>query len=911
MTRQECLETTNAEGKNNWLAGACPLPGEPLHAIMSNFAEFRENSLDPELMDVFFNQGANPDLANLDATEALSLSVSSPFSLSIELQKMERNPFGYEFVFPEDVGLYVYAEAVDGEPAEGMISVEKVPGENLIVATLDHDPRPDGSRDFSFQLNVEHPDFVPLRTTFVFRHDRDYSHTLNFSSRPVNMVGRLDPEYMSYLNGWISDFWAAYDSGDSSLIPALVKPASNADTEFYPFSHALWSILQESLEPQSVAVEGGGVGLIEPWNFLGVEEEVFDCIRKKMYHTGEDKPRGAKELLAGTREKEGGFVCSSFAIAQARFLEDQLDSACPGSKVYVQLIHTTQGPHAIVRVDLPGTSDCCTGTIYQENGGGASSGLDEYCKNTKWCTDNPDGGYFPVDEIPLRGDGWFFPNPDWENDESSMNTINSAICSCLTGEYRQGSMENALQTRCNDGSLNQWFIDSFSWDGGEQEEPVLDMPQILSCDKSRCTTSGCVDDPDFGVEPYVCETQCEILWSCSSNGVCQPFATLGGSAGKYETEEECNSWCGVSGAWCEIDPSTSFKTGQCGSGTKDQWKEGNEFGAVQNFQEGKSCVDLDCDKDGVCIKTWLAKYDCASSSWKIINQNPIVYCDAAGNVNENGWTKSEGDTDDCYYEYNTLTDSKCSNDAECSASGSEMPPPLPSGTPEGCCSSSPSSSSYESSSSSYESSSSSYEPSSSSYEPSSSSYEPSSSSYEPSSSSSNSSSSGGCEASGCELADGDEYAFSGEQALCTALCERFSACYALNWPDNDPNAYHDDNFGNTVSNLNGGGFADTFNIEDVTSEQFSSRLNARNGCLLCEHAFWALEPAETCSESEEYNRGFRWGVSVIGADGTAKWITSEIFDGAASLVGNYLQVFPDLGEVGFDCPGVPSLDCPP
>jgi len=170
---------------------------------------------------------------------------------------------------------------------------------------------------------------------------------------------------------------------------------------------------------------------------------------------------------------------------------------------------------------------------------------------------------------------------------------------------------------------------------------------------------------------------------------------------------------------------------------------------------------------------------------------------------------------------------------------------------------------------------------------------------------------GGCEASDCKLADGDEYAFSGEQALCTAWCERFSACYALNWPDNDPNAYHDDNFGNTVSNLNGGGFADTFNIEDVTSEQFSSRLNARNGCLLCEHAFWALEPAETCSESEEYNRGFRWGVSVIGADGTAKWITSEIFDGAASLVGNYLQVFPDLGEVGFDCPGVPSLDCPP
>lgn len=152
----------------------------------------------------------------------------------------------------------------------------------------------------------------------------------------------------------------------------------------------------------------------------------------------------------------------------------------------------------------------------------------------------------------------------------------------------------------------------------------------------------------------------------------------------------------------------------------------------------------------------------------------------------------------------------------------------------------------------------------------------------------------------------------GDQSQCNAYCGRWSNCYVLYWPDSDPDAYYDENFGSTVVEIDGAGFADTFaGVEEISPEDLSARLHARDGCLLCEHAFVAHAPTETCAENEEYNRGFRWGVATVSASGELNWITGEIWAGASSLSGNYLERFPDANEVGFDCPALPDLECPP
>ena len=714
-TNEFCL-ANNPDGRNMWHEDECAAPGTTEQLIMSNLGEFRNHSLDMSLMDLYFNQGVNSTVVDLDEQQASSSSSpSAPFLLRLSLYRRARNPFDEDFVLPEDIQLYIYAESVDGNFAWLNAQATKVPGENEVIVSLGEFSRPDGSSEFSFQLNIEHQDFATSRTTFIFRKDQEYSHSIPLYGRVPNVPGRLTQEYMLYLQSWMFNFWNAYDSGDPTLISPLTNPESNANTEFYPFAHAAWQIEQQyaqqslasgSLDSQTQSAPPN-TSLVEPWNFLGVSPGVWNCIKRNgLYKSFDDPPQGpAGHIInSGAGASNLSFNCRSFAIAGSRFLEQQLQEDCPGAKTEVQVVGWTIGPHAIVKVILPGApSPCCVGTFFVEPyTGDAFDTMDEYCKSVReGCAPNPDLGSYPVGGIPANVPGKFnWPDDDWEKDAGQLNRIQDVICGCLGGNYPSGTMEAILKEKCQNNTFQDWFVLNFAHERGEPE-PTLNMPQIISCDRVECfqpddpASNGkkCLDSPN-GIEPYVCETRCLSKWDCAFSGKCEEIYSLNAALGEYETKELCDSFCGTSGAWCEVDAGTKFNSG-CAEGSKHQWLVADED-TKQSFKEGKNCFDLEseCALEAVCIQQWSVKYNCKKESWERMFGGKSTYaCVKQDSFNFGSWVPALGNAGECYYDFNVLG-APCSGNGNCShlsgvpyddESALDGVKTLPDFIPPGCC----------------------------------------------------------------------------------------------------------------------------------------------------------------------------------------------------------------------------------
>ncbi|NBT59423.1 hypothetical protein EBT16_11630, partial [bacterium] len=425
--KSNCLGAKNTNGTNEWSSNICPQEGSPEYFILSNLEEFRENSLDAELIDLVFNQGVEVNVVDLDGSElgVVKLTGGEEFSLTINLNRKFRSVDAVNFSVPEDIGLYVYAESIDGNPVGDMVSATKVPEQNSILVVLNPSFVPSGSSEFSFQLNIEHPDFNTVRTSFIFRNSQTYEYTISLTGRTINLPGRLTPEYIEYLQGWISSFWAAYDTGNAGQIPPLTHPDSSANTEFYPFSHALWAVSQShgnlKTDAQTVWTPGNR-DLIEPWNFLGVSPNIYKCIMDSGLYERDVQvveENGFSDWLFGTSRRtiDKGFDCRSFTFAAMKFLREQLASTCPSAKVMHQLVYKRHPPHhAMIYVDLGGVCadgqecDCCTGTfLYEPQTGGTWDNFTDYCVDNPGCWLSPDGGQ---QENIFDSPGFFDPN--WE-----------------------------------------------------------------------------------------------------------------------------------------------------------------------------------------------------------------------------------------------------------------------------------------------------------------------------------------------------------------------------------------------------------------------------------------------------------------------------------------------------------------
>lgn len=588
--------------------------GEPLRSdqigniFLDNISLFRQSSLDASLIDLVFNKGTNPQFIDLDALNSSSSS-SSPdeFLLLISLDNGV-DDYGDEYELPEDLEFYFYDEKVDDIEHPGIFSAQKIPNKNEVIVHFS-DSVPPGAQ-FSFQINIEHPKLLINRTIFKFENQRFYSFSKSIISKLQNKTGRLSPSYISTLHSWISAFWIAYDSNDLSLLPPLVHPPGNENSEFDPFSHARWKVISELGQTDSQAIISGpptltpatGRPIDRPkfGNFLGITKENFACIRPKLYKTY-DTAITFEDFISGkVRTDERSFNCRAFSIATAMFIENQLSDEC---KVNVKIL-TVVSPdptknHAICLVELLGcktdeegnkasdcNENCCSGSfIYEPQTETRYDSIKSFCDNNQeegYCTDKSKWDYREIEDAGEYDD-------NWENDEGEMSRIADAVCSCLTGNYRPGTSEYLIKNRCdttNHQAFKSWFKNNFKYTPGQSSSPMTGVPQVLSCKKVLCEKGReggengpmCTQPPGPGeygaVTPYICETECVEKWNCISS--------------EFSSSSPPNDF--------SCDPIYSLK------------------GDLGQYENKNNCLDV-CSGDKVCINQWRIKYDCSAKKW--------------------------------------------------------------------------------------------------------------------------------------------------------------------------------------------------------------------------------------------------------------------------------------------------------
>lgn len=650
--------------------------GQPIqysNPFLDNISLFRQSSLDIGLIDFFFNKGANPQYVDLDVVGSSSSSSSGGFLLLIALDIGE-DDYGDPYKLPEGLEFYFYDEKVDGSVSGGVFSAQKIPDRNEVLVHFSSLTEPSGV-EFSFQLNIEHPDFSAVGSVFVFRERRFYTHSASTGPRRKNETGRFPASYISSLHSWIVSFWEAYDLNDFSLVPVLVHPPGNEDSEFDPFQHARWKVMSELGLFESLAVVvgepevNGGTGPAgkKPrfGNFLGVSSAVYDCIISGGLYKSYDTKETLEDYVAGkgTRDPKS-FDCRAFSLAAAMFLEKQLSTVC---KANVKLL-TVGGPavdnyHALCIVELNGcanssggtipdcTDDCCSGSfIYEPQSGQKYSSVDSYCKqNPKLCEQKDK---WETRELEDGGD-W---DSDWENYPAEMDRIKNVICGCLGGNFRDGTSEAILKQKCQGGSFKNWFKQNFAYEAGKSSSPIADIPQILSCKKVSCekgreggpTGPLCTQSPDpgtVGTTPYICETECMEKWDCTGDPLflCNSVYSLKGTQGEYDEESKCLN---------------------------------------------------ECSGDKVCVNQWIIKYDCATKQWeRLMGGGSFRKClDRERFPTSEDWSTG----DKCNYRYFQLAGGSCESYEDCSAcmynDSSCMPADVlnklaefPSPPPSDCC----------------------------------------------------------------------------------------------------------------------------------------------------------------------------------------------------------------------------------
>lgn len=658
---------------------------------LENLEQFRSSSVDISLINDFYNKGVNVAEIDLDQLDTASSSTSSGFSLLIYLNH-QANQLGESYSFPEDLDFYVYDEKSDGIETPGMISVQKITGENKVLVNLVQGV-PNGTSEFSFQLNIEHESISTWRRRLVFRSDREYSYETILSEPIANRPNRLSESYITYLANWINQFWEAYDLNNFSLLEEFVRPYPNA--EFDPFTHARWAILNgfATYIANSVSSGPANTGLVAGWNFLGVSPDTWNCIRDAgLYeHYGIDKKNFKDWITGGGKYNDPSFDCRSFTHAAINFLREQLKSSCPNANVYYLGVLE----HALVMIDLGGDpSPCCEGTIiYEPQNGNTWDGKDAYCAQypdscVVWEY-NEDGTGIGTD----RDD-----NPDWEKYPKEVERIKDVICGCLEGKgtYPSNTSEGIIQQKCQDGTFKDWFKENYSFEPGKKSPGNFDLPQVIDCKKCLClssrdanTGSPCLEDDQGTFTPYVCSYHCIGKWSCGPNGCYEVFSP-GGVLGQYDSKEECelDPECNF-GAWCtvELGCDEKFYVSGCDSGSLADWQAGDAMNKVQGFQKDKTCSDISCVVEPLpncdCVYEWVAEYKCGEG-WGFMNVQPYKYCGSPLRPLDQWVVDDVGETpfSGCYRTYTSVS-GKCDYSKSC---GDVVfpPPSLPSETPE-CC----------------------------------------------------------------------------------------------------------------------------------------------------------------------------------------------------------------------------------
>lgn len=568
--------------------------------FLENVELLRQYSLDPDLIELYFNKGVFAQEIELDDAPLSEdhSSSSSGFSLVVEIRRLARNPFGGSYVLPETLQIYIYDEEVDGIAAPGILEAAKITGLNSVVVRMSGNPPEDG-QEVSFQINIEHPSISSVRRIFRFRSRRSHTH-VTYARTPVGEESRrIDASYASYLLGWIQDFWSGYDASDPSLVPTFVPPSD--PPRFFPLEHARWKLSKElvgSLDlgiQAAPALSSGNTGLVSGWNFLGVSPEIWECINtpnedgeklfKNIPPPPIESPGDFEDWIGGdigdVLTSDQDFDCRSFTAASLFFLRSQLSQLCPGAEIKAQSVANMdiRKSHAIILVQL--SSDppktCCEGSFLFEPQTGTV--YDRLKKENPYDPDEPPGY---CDEFPEYCEGGFgdwesrepgkesektsatnFYNPDWEKAPAQVERISNVVCGCMGGDHPDGSAEKMIQSKCEDGTFGDWFKDNFAYEPDRVDSPMTDMPQILSCDRVSCTDpseegqSPCQPD-EGGYEPYVCEMTCVKRWFCLIDECVPSWSTEELREGEYKDEQDCITACKCPPGYKKVESTTEM-----------------------------------------------------------------------------------------------------------------------------------------------------------------------------------------------------------------------------------------------------------------------------------------------------------------------------------------------------------------
>lgn len=621
-----------------------------LALVLDNISLFRAYSLDASLIEEYFNKGVLVDEVDLDAFQSSSSSSAGPFSLTILLSRNYTDPIQRSLPFPEDLQFFIYDETVNGSASSGMIHVEKIVGIDGVLVTL-NSAVPNGSDEYAFQINIEHPELDPYAAKFRFRSDRPYFHEASISYITLNRPRRLSPDYKSYLLNWIAQFWAGYDLDPSFKAP-IDRPPGRLQLEFDPFAHARWRLGRDLaaqypfLIMSGMTFDGNGLSVGMPdltptvdttqgppvvsgWNFLGVFPQTWACISPEPPAPGLYFVAKNDQGIPDPERSAGDFDCKDYSAATIFFLRSQLQSQCPDAKVYIQYVGVTGGPkHALLLVDLGGSSACCTGKfLYEPQNGAVYKTIGEFCQGGRkvYCGDNDFSWWKTADEGKENVGSWL---SDWAYDPAAMARIKNVICSCMPSSPSPGSSEEVIKTKCDapDPAFNDWFIDNFKFAAGKTTSPMTGIPQILSCEKSICmpypTTDEekCLKDPDGTITPYACEQQCIKKWDCpcrnTDNSEVASYS-LRGTNKPYLSESDCGIYC-QRGAWCVR--SGGNKTGECKEGTYQEQIDARDRGETgpDDFVPGATCESLNCCPPG--------KKKFSSSSPQLLSGSQFQVC---------------------------------------------------------------------------------------------------------------------------------------------------------------------------------------------------------------------------------------------------------------------------------------------
>lgn len=568
--------------------------------ILEHIPELRAYSLDPEVVERYYNKGYDAPEGELTPLSSSSSS-EDPTSATVEvaLNDVTRSFLDPDGRLPEDLQFHVY------DQGENIVAPVKVPGEDRIIISVGADSWP-----ASFQINVEHPRYRAVRIKFSVPEPGSYAHVSRIARRTFNERRRITEDYKNYLLGWLQDFWDARDAGTGGTL-TFTSPAPNHPID--PFEHARDRIAREYLPRYEAAAQANPPMstlaarkkmFVEGRNFLGVSPEIWDCIKGKgvdneggkLYKNVESETYNVDDPTSLFDSQEwkpnSSFNCRAFTVASARYLNRQMREICPSATAQHLLLKSQR--HAIVYVDLGGCDgepgcdpECCAGSFVYEPQSGETwdDGPDsDFSDDLMNYMEDKNGvrAYYPeldyvsdtLDGYPSGDDeGWIKEQNriDWHTFPEEVQRISDLVCGCLASPQASNAMETYMRQKCQDGTFGDWFKENFRSGPGLIRTTDPDMPQMISCSTPRI----CQKSVSFPIDLGALATEC----GCEED-----------SEGKM-TQEECQSYCSLRFRCLNCDsaqclPSELYEDHPTTQQCEEKCAEGVDFGKTKTLQFG-------------------------------------------------------------------------------------------------------------------------------------------------------------------------------------------------------------------------------------------------------------------------------------------------------------------------------------